>query len=351
MASIDNLKLHDIAVRNAILLESLKKYEISKRGKVFRQLRKELDTVMRKVQYEDLGLMTKKEVAKLLRELKAAHAGFYDVVGSGLIKTVEDFSGGKLVASKSLWANVSLDINSEEEVDDLVGDDDVDTYVRDAGSDGSVPLAFLLGGSLLLERLLKEPVPALGISLGSMVERYGKQSEERLSALVMQAWGSGYTWKQLHGALLGSPGVRQGHNGYVAQIQAQFASVIDTSMGFANDFVDAAVTSAVLSKRYRWVSVMDHRTSAICKERNGRIFVAGKGPLPPAHMRCRSTTVPVVDELGDANSDIHESMEAWHKRQPESIKKYGSMDKSGAYRATTPLTPDEFFTLTSNWKN
>jgi hypothetical protein len=68
-------------------------------------------------------------------------------------------------------------------------------------------------------------------------------------------------------------------------------------------------------------------------------------------MRCRSTTVPVVDELGAADSGINESMAEWHKRQPESIKKYGSMDKSGAYRATTPLTPDEFFTLTSNWKN
>ena len=217
MASIDNLKLHDIAVRNAVLLESLKKYEISKRDKLFRQLRKELDTVMGKVQYEDLGLMTKKEVAKLLRELKAAHAGFYDVVGDGLVKTVEDFSGGKLVASKSLWANVSLDINSEEEVDDIVGDDDVDTYIRDTG----------------------------------------KQSEERLAALVMQAWGSGWTWKQLHDALLGAPGVRQGHNGYIAQIQAQFASVIDTSLGFANDFVDASVTSSILSKRYRWVSIID----------------------------------------------------------------------------------------------
>lgn len=351
MASIDNLKLHDIAVRNAVLLESLKKYEISKRDKVFRQLRKELDTVMGKVQYEDLGLMTKKEVAKLLRELKAAHAGFYDVVGAGLIKTVEDFSGGKLVASKSLWANVRLDINSEEEVDDIVGDDDVDTYVRDAGSDGSVPLALLFSGSLLLERLLKEPIPALGVPLRDMVERYGKQSEERLAALVMQAWGSGWTWKQLHDALLGAPGVRQGHNGYVAQIQAQFSSVVDTSLGFANDFVDAAVTSSILSKRYRWVSVMDHRTSAICQERNGKIFVAGKGPLPPAHMRCRSTTVPVVDGVDDATDGINESMAEWHKRQPESIKKYGSMDKSGAYRATTPLTPDEFFTLTSNWKN
>ena len=124
MASIDNLKLHDIAVRNAVLLESLKKYEISKRDKVFRQLRKELDTVIGKVQYEDLGLMTKKEVAKLLRELKAAHAGFYDVVGDGLVKTVQDFSGGKLVASKSLWANVSLDINSEEDAQQL----DLKTY-------------------------------------------------------------------------------------------------------------------------------------------------------------------------------------------------------------------------------
>lgn len=43
---------------------------------------------------------------------------------------------------------------------------------------------------------------------------------------------------------------------------------------------------------YRWVSTLDKKTSAQCRSLDGRVFELGKGPLPPAHINCRSTTVP-----------------------------------------------------------
>jgi len=49
----------------------------------------------------------------------------------------------------------------------------------------------------------------------------------------------------------------------------------------------------LLFAKYRWVSVIDGRTSAICRMRNGMIFEYGKGPIPPAHPNCRSRIVPV----------------------------------------------------------
>lgn len=45
---------------------------------------------------------------------------------------------------------------------------------------------------------------------------------------------------------------------------------------------------------YRWVSTLDRKTSTLCKSLDGRKFEVGKGPLPPAHVNCRSTTVPVT---------------------------------------------------------
>lgn len=46
-------------------------------------------------------------------------------------------------------------------------------------------------------------------------------------------------------------------------------------------------------KKYAWVSVLDSRTSPTCQKRDGEVYPVGKGPLPPAHPNCRSTTVPV----------------------------------------------------------
>ena len=50
-----------------------------------------------------------------------------------------------------------------------------------------------------------------------------------------------------------------------------------------------------ITKRYRYVSTLDSRTSPICRALDGQEFEYGKGPKPPQHFNCRSTTVPVVD--------------------------------------------------------
>lgn len=55
-----------------------------------------------------------------------------------------------------------------------------------------------------------------------------------------------------------------------------------------------------ITKRYRYVATLDTRTSAICRALDGKTFEYGKGPTPPQHFNCRSTTIPIIDydELG-----------------------------------------------------
>ena len=50
-----------------------------------------------------------------------------------------------------------------------------------------------------------------------------------------------------------------------------------------------------ITKKYRYVATLDARTSSICRALDGREFEYGKGPTPPQHFNCRSTTVPVID--------------------------------------------------------
>ena len=53
-----------------------------------------------------------------------------------------------------------------------------------------------------------------------------------------------------------------------------------------------------VTKRYRYVATLDSRTSAICQALDGQEFDYGKGPTPPQHFNCRSTTVPLIDYEG-----------------------------------------------------
>ena len=54
-----------------------------------------------------------------------------------------------------------------------------------------------------------------------------------------------------------------------------------------------------ITRKYRYVATLDTRTSAICRALDGREFEYGKGPKPPQHFNCRSTTVPVIEQEED----------------------------------------------------
>ena len=53
-----------------------------------------------------------------------------------------------------------------------------------------------------------------------------------------------------------------------------------------------------VTSRYRYVATLDGRTSPICRALDGQEFDYGKGPTPPQHFNCRSTTVPLIDYEG-----------------------------------------------------
>jgi SPP1 gp7 family putative phage head morphogenesis protein len=50
-----------------------------------------------------------------------------------------------------------------------------------------------------------------------------------------------------------------------------------------------------ITKKYRYVATLDSRTSSICAALDGQEFPYGRGPMPPQHFNCRSTTVPIID--------------------------------------------------------
>jgi len=65
--------------------------------------------------------------------------------------------------------------------------------------------------------------------------------------------------------------------------------------------------NADLIKGVLWVSVLDGRTTAICRARDGKVYPLDKGPRPPAHIGCRSTTSPVLKSWKELGIDLKEA--------------------------------------------
>ena len=87
-----------------------------------------------------------------------------------------------------------------------------------------------------------------------------------------------------------------------------------------------------ITPRYRYVATLDTRTSAICRALDGKEFEYGKGPTPPQHFNCRSTTVPIIDPdilppsttatraSKDGQVPINQSYGEWLSNQPRSVQ-------------------------------
>lgn len=59
-------------------------------------------------------------------------------------------------------------------------------------------------------------------------------------------------------------------------------------------------------KGIRWVSTLDNRTTPVCQARDGKVYPVDSGPRPPAHINCRSTTVPVLKSWREMGIDLDE---------------------------------------------
>ena len=169
--------------------------------------------------------------------------------------------------------------------------------------------------------------------------------------MIRKAWANRWTVEETLTALVGDGTAAQGTPSQLHRVNAQAASVIHTATAHVAAVVAAGVMSAVFG-RYVWYSVIDGRTTDICISRNRRIYRFGEGPLPPAHIRCRSHVAPA----NTASDLAEETFYTWVARQPAQVQDDILGDDGGEalrdgrlkakdipkYDADRPLTYEEF---------
>ncbi|ASY62511.1 Phage protein [Sinorhizobium sojae CCBAU 05684] len=86
-----------------------------------------------------------------------------------------------------------------------------------------------------------------------------------------------------------------------------------------------------------WVATLDHRTTAVCRGRDGKVYPLDSGPRPPAHINCRSSTAPVLKSWKEMGINLKEAPEGtrasmdgqvpasmtysdWLRKQPKEVQ-------------------------------
>jgi len=91
-------------------------------------------------------------------------------------------------------------------------------------------------------------------------------------------------------------------------------------------------------KHVVWVSVLDTRTSEICRHLDGTKYPVDSGLRPPAHPNCRSVVVPVLSGQPFKRENWYE----WFARQPDEVKKEAVGAKRFALLKKAGMRPGQF---------
>jgi SPP1 gp7 family putative phage head morphogenesis protein len=182
---------------------------------------------------------------------------------------------------------------------------------------------------------------------GQVVEKafrgIAESQAERFGQVVRNGLLTGETTPQIAKRLVGT--LQFGENRTVKQAIAaggelttipdnQVMALVRTSINQVANAASQQVYEANqdITKKYRYVATLDTRTSAICAALDGREFEYGKGPTPPQHFNCRSTTVPIIDPdilppsttatraSQDGQVPINMSYGEWLAKQPKSVQ-------------------------------
>ena len=97
-------------------------------------------------------------------------------------------------------------------------------------------------------------------------------------------------------------------DGVLEQTRRQAESVVRTAVNHTSNTAREYIyeRNSDLIKGVRWNATLDGRTTLVCMARDGKVYDPGKGPRPPAHFNCRSSTSPVLKSWRELGFDADE---------------------------------------------
>jgi SPP1 gp7 family putative phage head morphogenesis protein len=321
--------LTDEAIRLQVLLERLKSGQVRNFTNVF----KEINRIVRR-SFANFGgsfsQENKRFLNAFLRELEKAMRGVYSQEMSLYLASLEESAGVFVILEAETLKKV----------------------VR------GIPTLKLIDTATAYRKALARPMSHSGETVKDFVGQFAGKESKRVVNTIRKGVSQGQTNQELMQVVVGTRS-RNYRDSILQQSRRNAEAIIRTTTqhiasSARQEFWES---NKDVVKGYEWVSTLDRRTTQVCKSLDGQEFEFGKGPIPPIHIRCRSTTIATVDkkfdflkegrtrsaEFGPTNG--REDYYDWLKRQPKSVQ----LEALGPTRMKLfrdgGLSPDEFSKL------
>lgn len=170
------------------------------------------------------------------------------------------------------------------------------------------------GGNLKLwKQLTDDLIPGTGLTPRELIGDFGRAVINNTVLTVKKAWARKATLGELVADIRGTA-EKKFRDGLAVKIANQWAGMSDTLLQYLKSWVLSKI-GPLFYDRYQWVSTLDDRTTPYCQAHHLRIYDYGRGPIPPAHYRCRSTIVGIREAVPSRN-DTPEGFASWFGQQP-----------------------------------
>lgn len=291
--------IYDAVVRHGLYLEGLKANQhgvlLDDVGAIFRLY----NDAVRSLEVDSMGELTATALTKLIAERRVLAVRIYSKYTLKFLKFLEKFN--KVEARMSALTIKEL------------GD----------GLNRSVPLSEFgakFSGNVWAS-IKRSTLPSSGDSFIDYIDNFGRSLISNIEKRIKFSVVNAETRRELLEGINGIKGKVLIKGGLVSRFTNAAKGMVDTIVQHVSSFVHNEVQSRFYDK-YIWISIIDGSTTEVCHDRNGNIYDYGEGPLPPAHIRCRSRTAPYTGDAQKRNMSFYE----WLTGQPDEIQQLVSDD-------------------------
>lgn len=276
----------DAFVRHQVYVEGYKNGEARAAEASFEEITAVVLLMLTKLGYNNLSELPKSALARFSRDLNKRVKEIFNKNAEVTMSNIRDFMVADLEVTRELMSSLQ----------------------------GKPLSTSLVNVDRLWTNTVNQPIAGVGVEPSAIMASVGASIAADIVKAVKMGYADSNTIAELIAALVGTRGSNF-RDGLFTRLKRQLGTAVQTTIQHTSAMVQFKL-GGMFYENYTWISILDSRTSSICRERNGRTFSYRDGPRPPAHWNCRSMIVPVtVVKLEDLPTFY-----TWIKRQPVTVQ-------------------------------
>ncbi len=274
MPTVNEL-LQEKAISHAIYLERYKTHEVRKILSLLNQADKD---ILDKLQTKADGTWTKKRMEKLLDEIRMINKEASQVLEKRITDDLHEFGGYEASYQAGLLSDaIPVKLNIVQPSPNQVW-----------AAAMSMPLQ---------DELFKKSIKTLSAA-----------RQRKIEGAIRNGFVEGETIQQIGRRIRGSRAMHY-KDGILEVNRRQAEAWARTAVSHV---ANAARQKTIqenesIIKGIQFVATLDNRTTVICASHDGEVYDIDKGPRPPLHWGCRSTTIPIVKSWEELGIDMKEA--------------------------------------------